>query len=336
VRWWERRPEREPPPHAAESGSITPFIRRRHADANASPEPNILTRPVPEEPGAFRQGRIIGDFVVLDWATGYGIIGWAHSLKTSSPPAHWLTEAVFRQFRDRMHKVYAAFVLPQGALNLDLAPVLKAVDLYPDAGLSDTYDVTWRQMTVVLGTRPLWFHPALRDRDTICSWKPGNIPAIIPANHVESPTRVLLDLAADEPDGSPSAAACLWLARRMRRQDALAAQQSVDEIRVAAGDPDSDCMMCTSPRFPLRCCGPRTPSQRRWSSVPGGRRSSNGAMCWPQPPPGRRGTGTAGKPGRSGGPHSSIPRPAPPRPSGPPACTLLPTASPRPSWNATC
>ena len=40
----------------------------RHADANASPEPNVLIRPVPKEPGAFRQGRIIGGFVVLDWA----------------------------------------------------------------------------------------------------------------------------------------------------------------------------------------------------------------------------------------------------------------------------
>jgi hypothetical protein len=50
-----------------------PFIRRRHADANASPKRDVLTRPVPEEPGAFRQGRIIGDFVVLDWATGHGL-----------------------------------------------------------------------------------------------------------------------------------------------------------------------------------------------------------------------------------------------------------------------
>jgi hypothetical protein len=108
--------------------------------------------------------------------------------------------------------------------------------------VSDPYEVTWRQLAAVLGTRPPWFHPALRDQDTISTWKPGDPSAIVPANHVELPARALLELAADEPDGSPAAAVCLWLARHIRRRDAQDAQQSIGEIRAAAADdPDSDC-----------------------------------------------------------------------------------------------
>jgi hypothetical protein len=39
---------------------------------------------------------------------------------------------------------------------------------------------------------------------------------------VRLPTRALIELAADEPDGSPAAAVCLWLAQHIRRQDAEA------------------------------------------------------------------------------------------------------------------
>jgi hypothetical protein len=140
-----------------------------------------------------------------------------------------------------MHEVYAALVLPQTAVNLHLAPSLDAIDLYPDCRLSESYEVSWRQLAAVLGTRPPWFHPALRDQETISNWNPGDPPAIVPANHVELPTRALAELAADEPDGSPAAAVCLWLARHLRRRDTEEAQQSIDEIRAAAADPDNDC-----------------------------------------------------------------------------------------------
>src|SRR5437868_543923 len=65
---------------------------------------------------------------------------------------------------------YSALVLPQAAGNLDMAPRLDAIDLYPDCRLSKSYEVTWRQLAAVLGTRAPWFHPALRDRDTISAW----------------------------------------------------------------------------------------------------------------------------------------------------------------------
>src|SRR5262249_47809795 len=127
------------------------------------------------------------------------------------------------------------------AVNLDLAPQLDAIDLYPGCRLSDSYEVTWRQLADVLGTRAPWFHPALRGQDTMSAWKPGDPPAIVPANHVELSTRPLIELAADEPDGSPAAEVCLWLARHLRRQDAEEAQRFIDQIRAAANDPDSDC-----------------------------------------------------------------------------------------------
>lgn len=218
-----------------------PNIRRRRGDKDTASEEKVLTRPAPLEPGRFGQARAVGDFVILDWATEYGTVGWAHSLKSGNSTARWLADAVYGQFWDHMHEVYAALVLPQAALNLDLAPRLYAIDLFPESRLSDSYQVTWRQLAAVLGISAPWFHPTLRDRDTISAWKPGHPPAIVPANHIELPTRALTELAADEPDGSPAAAVCLWLARHLRRLDAEAAQEAIDRIRAAATDPDNDC-----------------------------------------------------------------------------------------------
>jgi hypothetical protein len=103
--------------------------------------------------------------------------------------------------------------------------------------LSESYEVTWRQLAALLGSKAPWFHPVLRDRDTICAWQPGNPPAIVPASHVELRIQLLLELAADEPDGSPAAAACMWLARHLRHADAEYARQDIDEIRVGSCRP---------------------------------------------------------------------------------------------------
>src|ERR1035441_5262144 len=207
-----------------------PNIRRRNDDVSAPPEQKVLTQPAPAAPGRFRGARTVGGYVILDWVTAYGTVGWAHSLRSGNPAARRLGQAVYEHFWDHMHEVYAALVLPRAAVNLDLAPRLDAIDLYSDSRLSDSYEVTWQQLAAVLGTRPPWVHPALRD--------PGTI---VPANHAEHPVRALIELAADEPDGSPAAAVCLWLARQLRRQDTETAQQDIREIRAAAADPASDC-----------------------------------------------------------------------------------------------
>jgi hypothetical protein len=214
--------------------------RRGHDDASP-PEGKVLVGPAPGVPGKFTRTRIVGDYVVLEWDTGYGTIGWAHSLRWSNSAARQLAEAVYGQFWDRMHNIYAALVLPLAVRNRYMAPRLSAVDLYPDCRLSKPYEVTWRQLAAILGTPAPWFYHDLRDQDTISAWKPGDPPAIMPASRLELPTRALIELAADEPDGSPAAAVCLWLARHIRRQDTENAQEYIREIRAAAADPDNDC-----------------------------------------------------------------------------------------------
>lgn len=218
-----------------------PKIRRGHDEAGRQPEGKVLTSPAPEEPGKFTGTRTVGDYVVLEWDTAFGTVGWAHSLKWANSDARRLADAVYGQFWDHMHTVYTALVLPLAAVNWDMAPRLSAIDLYPDCRLSKSYNVTWRQLAAILGTRAPWFPPTLRDLDTISAWKPGDPPAIIPANRLELPTRALIELAADEPEGSPAAAVCLWLARHIRRQDAEATQQYISEIQAATADPDNDC-----------------------------------------------------------------------------------------------
>jgi len=218
-----------------------PKIRRGHDEASRQPAGKVLTSPAPEDPGKFTGTRTVGDYVVLEWDTAFGTVGWAHSLKSANLDARRLAAAVYGQFWDHMHTVYTALVLPLAAVNRDMAPRLSAIDLYPDCGLSKSYNVTWRQLAAILGTRAPWFPPTLRDLDTISAWKPGDPPAIIPANRLELPTRALIELAADEPEGSPAAAVCLWLARHIRRQDAEATEQYISEIQAATADPDNDC-----------------------------------------------------------------------------------------------
>jgi hypothetical protein len=215
---------------------------RRREDVGVVPaNPGVLARPAPEQAARFSRARTVGDFVILDWETAYGTVGWAHSLRASNSTARWLADAVYGQFWGHMHEVYTALVQPRGAMNLDLSPQLAVVDLHPGARLSDSYEVSWRQLAAVLGTPAPWFHPALRDQATISSWRPGDPAAIVPACHVELSTEPLVELAAGEPDGSPATAVCLWLARRLRRLDTEDAQQSIEEIRAGAADPDNDC-----------------------------------------------------------------------------------------------
>jgi hypothetical protein len=236
-----------------------PVSRRRRRGTGPAAEQKVLIRPAPEHVGRFVRARLIGDFVMLDWHTAYGTIGLAHSLKSADASARWLADAVYGQFWDHMHEVYAALVVSQAGTNLDGAPGLAAIDLHPDCRLSDSYEVTWRQLTAVVGTPAPWFHWALRDKDAISAWKAGDPPAIVPANDVELPTQALIELAADEPDGSPAAAVCLWLARHLRRRDANAAQQEIGEIRAAAADPGNDCAYVHIAAVPAPILRPEDP-----------------------------------------------------------------------------
>jgi hypothetical protein len=68
-----------------EGGGIMPKIRRGRDDASSQPEGKVLVNPPPKMPGMFTGTRTIGDYVVLEWDTAYGTIGWAHSLKWFNP-----------------------------------------------------------------------------------------------------------------------------------------------------------------------------------------------------------------------------------------------------------
>jgi hypothetical protein len=218
-----------------------PDIRRRSAGSEPAAGPRVLLRPSPEEPAKYSRARAIGDFIVMDWYTAHGTVGWAHSLKATSPSARQLADAVYGQFWDHMHEVYAALVVSQVAVNLDLAPRLQAIDLYRGSRLSEAYEVKWAQVASALGVCPPWFHYTLRNPRAILDWKPEGPPAIVPADDIELGTAALLALAADEPEGSPAAAVCLWLARHLRRLAAAEAEREITEIQAEAAKSGSDC-----------------------------------------------------------------------------------------------
>jgi hypothetical protein len=208
------------------------------------PDPHedlVLTRAAPPEPSRFSGSRTVGGFVVLDWETGYGTVGWAHPVHAARPSAVSLARAVREQAGDSAHEAYAALVTPLLLRNPDQSPELRAVDLYPDGAVSGEYEPAWHELAAVLGTSVPWFHYALRDVETIARWKPVDPPAIVPARDPALGTGPLLELAADEPDGSPAAAVCLWLARHLRRELAASAQRDISAVRAAAGDPDGNC-----------------------------------------------------------------------------------------------
>jgi hypothetical protein len=217
------------------------FRRKRDSHENQPEPPLVLLRAAPSEPTRFSGSRTFDDFVVLDWETEYGTIGWAHPVHTAHTSAVELSRALHEELRDYTHTTYATLVTPLLLVNPDQSPELRAVDLYPGGRMSEEYEPTWHDLATLLGTPVPWFHYALRDKKTIADWKPDDPPAIVPAQDAGLWTGPLLELAADEPDGSPAATVCLWLARHLRHLNADAAQRDISEIRTAAKDPNSDC-----------------------------------------------------------------------------------------------
>src|SRR5258708_36198935 len=93
------------------------------------PDPDedlVLTRTAPSEPARFSGSRTAGGFVVLDWETGYGTVGWAHPVHTAHASAVPLARAMQEQLRDSTHEVYAALVTPLLLRNPDQSPELRA------------------------------------------------------------------------------------------------------------------------------------------------------------------------------------------------------------------
>lgn len=223
-------------------GTVQIFGSRSNGASGDEPIPGrVLLQAPPGRAGVFTRSRLVEDFVILEWDTAYGTIGWAHYLRAPGIRALALSGAVYSHFWEHMSKIYTALALPAGGLNLDLAPRLEAVDLHSGARRSRVYEVTWSQLAGILGTNPPLWHWALRDADAMLEWKPGDPPAVIPADDPEVPARPLLELAADEPDGSPVSAACLWFAREARSRAGQSARDDIKEIGEEASKPGSDC-----------------------------------------------------------------------------------------------
>ena len=224
------------------------YGRKRNPHEN-QPEPLVLMRAAPSEPARFSGSRTFGDYVLLNWETEYGTIGWAHPTHTAhtggvAVPCH--VRASLGPHAQGVHGPCYSDATGEPR------PVPRTASGRPVPRRSDVRGVRADLAPAcrLPGTPVPWFHYALRDKKTITGWKPGDPPAIVPAQDAELRTGPLWELAADEPDGSPAAAVCLGLARHLRRLHAAAAQRDISEIRAAAKDPNSDCAYVRIARGP--------------------------------------------------------------------------------------
>lgn len=216
--------------------------RPTHTDTAPDPSP-LLTRPLPPgaEPAEFGTARLLEDFVVHDWHTPLGTVGIGYHLIDANARAQHLASAAYEQFGEHTHEVYDALVSVRYITNIRLTPTLEVIDLRPGMGTSKPYEITWKRLASVLGRNAPWFHVFLRDRAALLGWKPGDAPIVVPAEDGEIPTGALTALAADEPDGSPAATVCLWLARTLRRNATEGALKDIQELREEAGQYADDC-----------------------------------------------------------------------------------------------
>jgi hypothetical protein len=59
------------------------FRQKSEEDDDAPIPGKVLTQSAPPRPARFCGARAVGDFVILDWDTAYGTVGWAHYLNGS-------------------------------------------------------------------------------------------------------------------------------------------------------------------------------------------------------------------------------------------------------------
>ncbi|RLU82522.1 hypothetical protein CTZ27_29780 [Streptomyces griseocarneus] len=201
----------------------------------------VIGQVVPPGSGQFAKTEVVGEgeWAVLRWDTSLGGIGLAYWLRDANGQPKSAARALAARYGEHLGKVYRAVVVGRTTWNLT-GPELAACDISPDGHPGMPYHPTWEDLERLLGTKAPYWLPTLRDVDAITAWEPGAAPAQVPACHVVNPTTALTELAAAEPDGSPAAAVCWWLAREIRRRDHASATRAVDEIRTAAAD-DGEC-----------------------------------------------------------------------------------------------
>ncbi|MGW2103716.1 hypothetical protein ACWCPX_39840 [Streptomyces olivaceoviridis] len=183
----------------------------------------------------FDGAEIVGGYAVLRWDTSRGGVALVHSLFDGNAGCEAVVRALWERHGERLAERYACVAVAQTGTQVTqpYVPRLLACDL--DAP-GRQYETTWAELAAVLGQpAPYWFQ-AVRDRDAIAAWRPGAPPAVVPAHDIATPVTALVELAADEPDGSPAAELCWYLAREVRRRGHASVSRQITELRKNAAD----------------------------------------------------------------------------------------------------
>ncbi|WP_328512931.1 hypothetical protein OHB25_58960 [Streptomyces mirabilis] len=220
---------------------------------------------------AFDGAEFVDGYAVLRWETGQGVLALVHSLIDGNANSGAVDRALRRRHGEHLARRYACVVVAQTGTQVT-QPYVPRLLAYDTDGTGKSYETTWAQLAAVLGhPAPYWFH-TLRDRDAIASWRPGAPPAVVPAHDIVTPVSALVELAADEPDGSPAAELCWYLAREVRRRGHASITRNIAELREnAAKGGDGAHLVLGAVPAPLSRPAPKEPPElvRRagWLSI---------------------------------------------------------------------
>ncbi|MGW1365009.1 hypothetical protein ACWCQP_47415 [Streptomyces chartreusis] len=247
------------------------FTRSASAGGEGGKQGRWLERTKTSEEARFDRAEFVDGYAVLRWATDRGGVGLVHSLTDGNASPHSIVRALKRLHGDHLADRYACVVAAQTAPQVTepYVPRLIAYDILP---ASEQYDTTWAQLAAVLGhPAPYWFH-SVRDGDAFAAWRPGAPPGVVPPRDIVAPVSALVELAADEPDGSPAAEVCWYLAREVRSSGHASATRNIAELRRnAAGGGDGAHLVLGAVPAPLTRPAPQKPTEmiRRagWLSI---------------------------------------------------------------------
>ncbi|MFF4934930.1 hypothetical protein ACFY2H_39665 [Streptomyces griseofuscus] len=207
---------------------MAPFARNAQDNNSDASQQRWLQQATPS--AEFDRAEFIDRYAVLRWVTDHGGLALVHSMVDGNAEPKFVVQALRRHHGARLADQYACVVVAQTSTQVS-QPWVPDLQAYDVDGPGKPYYATWAQLASVLGQpAPYWFH-ALRDRDAIAAWRPGAPPAQVPAHDIATPVTALTELAADEPDGSPVAELCWYLAREVRRRGHDSTTRYINELR---------------------------------------------------------------------------------------------------------
>ncbi|MEU2793983.1 hypothetical protein [Streptomyces sp. NPDC007100] len=244
------------------------FTRNTPDGDNDGAQGTWLQRATSAGDAIFHGAEFVDGYAVLRWHTDRGGVALVHSLIDGNATPAVVVRALRRRHGERLGDRYACVLVAQTGTQV-IQPYVPKLLAHDVDGPGQHYETTWAQLATVLGqSAPYWFHQ-LRDRDAIAAWRPGAPPAVVPAHDIVTPITVLVELAADEPDGSPAAELCWYLAREVRHRGYTSVTCNITELRKNAAE-GATAPTWSSVRRPPRSPAPRRRSRRRWSAAPAG------------------------------------------------------------------